>query len=1486
MIIDSPIISGSYAATGSLNQVGNVVITGSLTVTEQITGSINTASFAAFAISASNALTASYLSNYIPPFPYTGSAGISGSLSVNGDITSNGTLTAQTLVVQVITSSVDFVTGSTRFGSELTNTHLFTGSVAITGSLAVNGSSVILTNQTGAMSVATASYVANAVSASYALTASLAPLYLPLAGGTMTGDIYAAGRAFTFQDLLLGAGTTFGKLTTDGSKYISIMPTYNVESARFWPNGNVTIQDAGTYVDNGFKLDVSGSGRFTNGLTVTGSIIAPTITGSLLGTASFANNATSASYALTASFASNVPATSSFAISASQAESASYALTASFASNVPATSSFAVSASQAQNAVSAAYSAYALTSSYSLAGSGFPFSGSAVITGSLLITNLSSSGVSYLVADSTGFITAQSGSAAIFQTQIYTASAGQTTFAITNGYATGLINVFVNGTKLNPSEYTDTNGTTIVLATGSFVDDIVEFNKYLPASGVTNNTLRQLTTFTASAAQTVFSASYTPGLLDIYYNGSHLSNGDFTANNGTFITLATGSAAGDIIDVFVYSYQVGAFSGIGGAGVANEISYFNTTNSITSSAAITISGTNAIVTGSLLGTASYAANANLLDGLDSSVFVPTGSFNTFSSSLLTYTGSADSRFSALETTSGSNITRISALESASGSAITRLGALETASGSAITRLSSIESTTGSLNAASGSAITRLSSIESKTGSYATTGSNIFVDGQYLSSSFNPTGFSTTASLYTDGGLRVSRDAYISGTLYLNNVTVFGTQSVAYISSSQLNIGTNLITVNTDTPSIRFGGLAVYDSGSTGLTGSILWDSQNNHWVYSNPSGSSYSGGMFISGPRTSTLGSETGTTSCMLMAGQGGDHITSSMIYHSSVATCFYGNSFISSSGAACFASDTTIGGNLYVGNTSTTSSITLTGASVGGFTAGYMYWGNGNQTTAGLHFNSPGTNVEITTGFNERVALSTGTGLQVYTNNGVGAYTSRMLLDRSGNACFSGNVCALTLTTTDNINLSNDKGIFIKRADGTLGQALFLGSGNELNIGFGVADVIRFATYLNTERLRITNTGIACFSCQVCAPAFVGGTVDGSIINSTSNAFRFSGNNALSLVSLNSQNVVKINAAGYWGTQLVGANDKGVLIDNTGNVGIGATAPSSLLHICGAGTGTMLRIQNTTTVSGDQGPLIQFMSANQVGNQNFETGYIQSVWTAEGNAFGMRFATKGVDTSQSEKMRITSSGRVGIGISTPDYPLHIYCCAPTGMKIQTCGSSFGSPSINLLNGGVDTVLSATNSGLEIGTWSANNILFKTTQQTRATIFTSGETCFAGTVCSFGSIARKGYDFHTNGQWYKIPFYLEKGNGQGLADTRCIVVINNNDSFQELHFTIEYGSRLQGVSDQATQTSLRSYGVNRFNSGTITVNDTYLITGGSGCAINTHAPVTVAPVGSCMSVVKVDFSTSLGNSSFVWGEVRIWSIESLTGKISIPNNNY
>ena len=122
MILNSPYISGSLTVTGNTNLMGALTVTGSLAGTATSSSFAYTASSAvsaytaASAVNATTALTASYATSF----------------------TVGGTLTAQTLVVQTITSSVSFITGSTRFGSSSINTHDFTGSVNITGSLTVN----------------------------------------------------------------------------------------------------------------------------------------------------------------------------------------------------------------------------------------------------------------------------------------------------------------------------------------------------------------------------------------------------------------------------------------------------------------------------------------------------------------------------------------------------------------------------------------------------------------------------------------------------------------------------------------------------------------------------------------------------------------------------------------------------------------------------------------------------------------------------------------------------------------------------------------------------------------------------------------------------------------------------------------------------------------------------------------------------------------------------------------------------------------------------------------------------------------------------------------------------------------------------------------------------------------------------------------------------------------------------------------------------
>jgi hypothetical protein len=154
---------------------------------------------------------------------------------------------------------------SINSNTEITGSFLTTGTIVSQTTPLVSGSSQIqITGTTGYST----------------FSSSLESTYLHIEGdgvysssAQITGNIYTPGSSFTIQDLVLGAGTTFGKITTDGSKYISVMPTYNVESARFWPNGNVTIQNGGDYVDNGFRLEVSGSARIVGDTQITGSLI-------------------------------------------------------------------------------------------------------------------------------------------------------------------------------------------------------------------------------------------------------------------------------------------------------------------------------------------------------------------------------------------------------------------------------------------------------------------------------------------------------------------------------------------------------------------------------------------------------------------------------------------------------------------------------------------------------------------------------------------------------------------------------------------------------------------------------------------------------------------------------------------------------------------------------------------------------------------------------------------------------------------------------------------------------------------------------------------------------------------------------------------------------------------------------------------------------------------------------------------------------------
>ena len=195
----------------------------------------------------------------------------------------------------------------------------------------------------------------------------------------------------------------------------------------------------------------------------------------------------------------------------------------------------------------------------------------------------------------------------------YSAIKGQTTFAFT--YFPGYIEVFVNGSRLTASEYTATDGLNVILNAPSILGDTIDLINYTmgqgvqglqgPAGlglqgtqglsglfagqgaqgstglqgpsgqglqgaqgpmGIVNITPSKTSvSYTASANQTTFAFTYYPGYVEVFVNGSRLSDADFVATNGTQVILNIPAYGGEIVDLVQYTMGQGV-QGIRGAG--------------------------------------------------------------------------------------------------------------------------------------------------------------------------------------------------------------------------------------------------------------------------------------------------------------------------------------------------------------------------------------------------------------------------------------------------------------------------------------------------------------------------------------------------------------------------------------------------------------------------------------------------------------------------------------------------------------------------------------------------------------------------------------------------------------------------------------------------------------------------------------------------------------------------------------------------------
>lgn len=193
------------------------------------------------------------------------------------------------------------------------------------------------------------------------------------------------------------------------------------------------------------------------------------------------------------------------------------------------------------------------------------------------------------------------------------------------------------------------------------------------------------------------------------------------------------------------------------------------------------------------------------------------------------------------------------------------------------------------------------------GNLGVTGNTITTGTVTVNNTLNVTGLTTLEnSVDIEENLSVTGTTTLGGNVSISgNLEILGDATSVTIQSQTLEIDDNIIRLNAYSPFERYAGFEVIDSGSTGVSASLVWDSQEDYWMFVSASGESSK----LIGTTAGTYGSETSLTSNTVPKSTGDNNIGDSLIGDNGTTLTYNTNKFTvaSADGATLIAGNVTL---------------------------------------------------------------------------------------------------------------------------------------------------------------------------------------------------------------------------------------------------------------------------------------------------------------------------------------------------------------------------------------------------------------------------------------------------------------------------------------------------------------------------------------------------------------------------------------------------